>query len=801
MYIIYFDLVAIFLYTTIFLLHCIYYEGSDRSGRMFRVFLLCSLIETILDSVTALNIDGKLLFPDYLSTWLLVFFYVFEHAASCIGAQMVALRMKNTQKALNYCFVVLLAIGWIAFIVNGFTGFAFKYINGVYTSSIFSFVFSNISIPYFFIIFYILIRQRNEATVDDKRGPFALVIAIFISLTIQRIIPGLLLACFGKAVASVIYCTYYNTPEHLVLLNTIEALKKSQEQERLVMEEVEEANRHKTEFLVNMSHRLRTPINSILGFNEILIREDVAGSVKSSTDKLLEAGERLLDLVNMVEDFSQLETGLVELRPTEYNVGDAYVVIYNRLHRILGESFSIDNVIDPSLPKRLYGDAKKLCQILEVILSYIVKKSDKGEIVLYIDNKGINKRVVELEMTVVFENNKTSILGDNLTEDIDYIFINRLMEAMGRKINIFYDEDRGNVFNLTFIQEIVDMMPLGDVKADKNGNLVEESVLNNKFIMSKARILAVDDTPLNLKVLEGMLMSYKVKLTMAESGAKAIDIMKNEEFDLIFMDILMPELSGEETLEIIRSMPGKNRNTPVVALTANVFIGARDMYLAEGFAEYIMKPINGKTIEDTLRTLLPDFIEEDWANIDITEEVKKEGKKDRYSNFLGGTTKKAYQTGRETTLNKSETGREKSRYVSFLGKPDAASGEKNEKPVADYSVKEEVPGLNISKGLGLCGGNMALYREIFDAYCQSPVSDRLISFYEKGDWDNYRILIHGVKSTSISVGLDLIAEAAYKLEEAARAKDIDYIISNHSKWLEDYEKVIGAMKTMTWNGV
>ena len=382
------------------------------------------------------------------------------------------------------------------------------------------------------------------------------------------------------------------------------------------------ANEAKSRFLANMSHEIRTPINAVLGFDEMILRETKEKSIRTYATDIMSAGRTLLSLINDILDLSKVEAGKMELIPVQYElsslINDLNNMIKDRAAK-KGLKFIVD--VNAHIPHLLIGDEIRIRQCVMNILTNAVKYTEKGSVTMHVDFT----EVKEDEICLIFSVEDTGI--GMKQEDMEKLFSpykrieekrNRLVEGtglgmgitrgllelMGSNLNVQSEYGKGTTVSFAVSQEVVSRDEIGDYvhRLDEANN--GETVYRELFHAPNARILVVDDTEVNLTVIQNLLKKTKVCIDIALSGKDAIALANSNEYDVAFIDHMMPDMDGIETLMAFRNTE-KNRKTPAVALTANAILGARQMYLDAGFTDYLSKPVDGMKLERMLLGLLP----------------------------------------------------------------------------------------------------------------------------------------------------------------------------------------------------
>ena len=380
----------------------------------------------------------------------------------------------------------------------------------------------------------------------------------------------------------------------------------------------------KGDFLAHMSHEIRTPINAILGMDEMILRESAEENTLEYAEDIRKAGNTLLGLINDILDFSKIEAGKTELIPVDYQLSS----VLNDLSSMIGpraEQKGLKFVVkvDPSIPDCLNGDEIRIKQIIMNLLTNAVKYTKEGTVTLsaehYRDGEDIFLRICVSDTGVGIKKediDKLYIAFERIEEDrnrtiegtgLGITITQQLLSLMGSRLEVESVYGKGSDFFFTIRQHVVKDAPIGDYTAAVEKLESTRGKYHESFIAPDARVLAVDDTEMNLVVFANLLKKTQMHIDSAMSGDEAIILARAVKYDLIFLDHRMPVKDGIETLEEMRAdEKGLNRDTPVVCLTANAISGMREKYLAAGFCEYLTKPIDPARLETMLYELLPE---------------------------------------------------------------------------------------------------------------------------------------------------------------------------------------------------
>jgi len=414
------------------------------------------------------------------------------------------------------------------------------------------------------------------------------------------------------------------------------------EQKRVLEQnhELERLSRTRNNFFANMSHEIRTPINTIIGLNEMILREDISDEIAENAIHIQNASKMLLALINDILDMSKIESGKMEIVPIQYETGSMFSELVNliwiRAHEKRLE-FKLD--ISPEIPSMLHGDEVRIKQVVTNLLTNAVKYTQKGYISLTARSERLEDNKVLLTISVrdsgigirkedmqrlfqsfqrVDEGTNAGIEGTGLGLSISH----QLVEMMGGKITVDSIYQKGSVFTIQIEQDIVDENPMGQMDFMTRGSSYKRNKYKQIFEAPDARVLVVDDNEMNLLVAKKLLRETKIQVDLAKSGKECLDLTKQHFYHVIFMDHMMPEMDGVETLNRMRQQEnGLCREVPVIALTANVMAGAEQNYQDKGFQSYLAKPISSSLMEAMLLKYLPKELVE-YNSVETQEETE-----------------------------------------------------------------------------------------------------------------------------------------------------------------------------------
>lgn len=539
--------------------------------------------------------------------------------------------------------------------------------------------------------------------------------------------------------------TYYNRDELIPLADRTAAFMMAITDDlNEAIEKTESANRAKSDFLSNMSHEIRTPINAILGMDEMILRSTEDKNILGYAQDLRQAGNGLLGIINDILDFSKIEAGKLSILPVDYKPSEMIRDLYQMLKK-RAEDKSLILVIeaDPHIPDILYGDEIRMKQVITNLLTNAVKYTERGKVTLRILLEGVKDQDVLIRVEVedtgigireeereklftsfqrLDEERNRTIEGTGLGLTITL----SLLKLMGSSLEVESVYGEGSTFSFVVRQGSHSVQEMGELDLTRHEGRIEHT--GPAFVAPDVRILAVDDTEMNLKVLKELLSQNQITIDTAESGKEALAMLKEISYDLILLDYRMPQMNGVETLKQIFELENWTP-VPVICLTANAVTGAIETYLEAGFTDVITKPVQPELLEQKLMQYLP-------------KELMK------VSKHPVVVTQKPEEN-----------------YEEMVKKLDPAL-------VA-------VEGLSLEDGIKN-NGSITTYMEVIKTYHKGLAAqlDKIEALFEAGNIKDYTIKVHALKSSSRIIGALEVADLAEALEKAGDEEYIAKIIQD-----------------------
>ena len=519
------------------------------------------------------------------------------------------------------------------------------------------------------------------------------------------------------------------------------------------------ASEAKSEFLSNVSHEIRTPINAILGMNEMILRESTEEKILDYSEDIRTAGNSLLSLVNDILDFSKIEAGKLSLLPVEYSFSSLLNDIVNMITPLAkkkGLEVKLD--YDQNIPDRLYGDTVRIRQVLINIMTNAVKFTDEGSVHLTVAFQKTKRDEINLEFHCIdtgigikeedmeklfspFEqiddSNKNRVDGTGLGMSIS----KNLLNIMGSNLTVKSEYKKGSDFSFIIRQKVFSFEPVGSYMKDTHKRGLTDRVLKETFHAPDATILITDDMDVNLSVAKNLLKRTKIMIDTALSGAEAIKLCREKKYDIIFMDHRMPVMDGTEAMRRIHELPPgtPNEGTPIIALTANAVAGSREKFLEDGFDGYIPKPIDPAALESIIKEFLP------------PEKV--------------------------ITVNEEEPDIGVNALTPFL------------------KSLLNVPDIDVADGVTSCGGNETYEKVLMEFTTTAADKIKVIKKdIEEEHYKDYTIRVHSLKSSARLAGAKTLSRHAAYLEKCGDTLRTEEIIRKTPRLLNEYKRIASAIE-------
>lgn len=558
-----------------------------------------------------------------------------------------------------------------------------------------------------------------------------------------------------------IYDDYQDIIGYIIVVSDLTERMKTVKELEKAIKEADRANKAKSTFLANMSHEIRTPMHAIIGFSELVMKSDVSDEIRQHVKDIQLASNNLLAIINDILDISKIESGKMEIVPTSYYTStlmkDVSLIIASQAER-KGLKFIMN--VDPTLPSWLYGDKIRIRGILINILNNAVKYTREGSITFNVkvtlrtDTKvRILFEVIDTGVGIREEDQKNIFKSfEQLDRQVHYgvegsglglAIANGYVKLMGGFIKLDSKYGEGSKFSVTIEQKIMDEKPIDKAFVHQEGSFKGEEI--EEFTVKTTPILVVDDNKVNLRVAQGLLKSYGFQVDVADGGKQAIEMCLKKEYPIVFMDQMMPEVDGIMAMKEIRKQSpyySPDGVGKIIVLTADAIGGVKERLTAEGFDDYLGKPINVKQLERVLLKIIP---EEDIIRKEHKEEVKE------------------LPTDKELEIRK----------------------------IID-ELQNKLPNMDVELGMGRCGNSESEYLQILKiAYDYGEMRmKQLEEFQAKKAYDDYGIKVHSLKSTALNIGAVEVSKLAEAQEFACREGNYSYIDENMEKLLDNYQVVI-----------
>ena len=542
-------------------------------------------------------------------------------------------------------------------------------------------------------------------------------------------------------------------------------------------DEAVQATQAKSKFLAQMSHEIRTPINAVLGMNEMILRESENEDICEYAENIQGAGKTLLALINSILDFSKIEDGKMEIVPVRYNTSELINDLINMISdKAEKKNLMLELQIDEKLPRSLYGDDVRIRQIIINLLTNAVKYTREGKVTLVMQRQEVTDGSEDIVLHVEVIDTGIGIRQEDMGKlfesfqrldeeknhnvegtGLGISIVQSLLKMMGSFLQVESEYGKGSRFYFDLKQKIVDGVPIGSNVIQREKAKKEEK---GYLYAPDAEVLIVDDNQMNLKVAAGLLKRSSIKVDTASSGMECIRMVEKKPYDTILMDHMMPEMDGIETMKALRKSKLLPVNTKIIVMTANAIAGVKEQYLAEGFDNYLSKPIIVDELEKTLAEYLPK------EKVSFRHKEKKKA-------VIQETAEHVEPEPSQDLPNEDSFTQEELQAFSM-----------------------QIPELDVKTGLGYCMESKMFYTEMLNDFSDGKKDEELAEFLQKEDWDNYRITVHALKSNAKTIGALELSEEARIQEMSAKEKRTEEVAANHQALAEHYKRLQNRIRTV-----
>lgn len=545
--------------------------------------------------------------------------------------------------------------------------------------------------------------------------------------------------------------------------------------------EAENASKAKENFLANISHEIRTPLNVVLGMNEMLYNETDIKLIKEYSNNIDEAGKNLLNTINDVLDFSKIQSGKLDIVKSDYNLKETVTNITELLRKKFEAKGLLLNIdINNDIPQTLIGDKMRIEQILLNLMDNSLKYTAAGKIKVEVNAQKIDKDNVNVIISVkdtgcgISKNDIDNLFTSfkRLEEDKNRVFegtglglaiTKKLIDAMNGKIEVESEVGVGSKFTIIIPHEI----------STSKENIKEESKTevintNEELDIPNINILAVDDNKTNLLVFKGLLKKTNAKIDTTLKGSEAIELFKSNNYDIVFLDHMMPEMDGIEVLKKIRELEkDKEKKTPVIVLTANAMEGSKEEYLAYGFNDYLSKPVNGAALKSTLKKYLFDNESNDKVVPTIDKPTNVENKEEEQQEQL------INQNEQKEFIEDKKEEQTKVEQRDFIDEKEEEKINKVEKDI--HSIREFIE-----------DKKEHINSDLTNSF------EKVKRLKESGitNLDDYSSALEELKKIAKSKGFTKLTQRAYVHFLKSKDKDVDYLNEHFIDLENEYNKVI-----------
>jgi CheY-like chemotaxis protein len=392
-------------------------------------------------------------------------------------------------------------------------------------------------------------------------------------------------------------------------------IEKLKDEEELIIakERAEESDRLKSAFLANMSHEIRTPMNAVIGLTYLLLQDNPKPEQLQNLKILKFSAENLLGIINDILDFSKIEAGKIALEEEDIVIRDLLDgIIYSFSPKTLEKGIFLKAIIDKNVPEVILSDQLRLSQILNNLLSNAVKFTTTGGVTIEIRQIQKHSSTEEIEFRVIdtgigIPESKHKSIFDEFTQadskttrlfggtGLGLAITSRLLELFDSKIELWSNPGEGSIFSFKL------QLKTGIRSIEKK---IKFENIDDFTLLSGRRVLVVEDNKVNQIIAQKFLKQWEINITIAENGKEALKKLENDHFELILMDLQMPEMDGYETTQRIRKSNSPYQNIPIIALSASAMLQIRDKALIVGMNDFVTKPFNPNELYAKMLNLL-----------------------------------------------------------------------------------------------------------------------------------------------------------------------------------------------------
>lgn len=731
----------------------IQYTAESQGNRYFRRLAAIMLLAVILDVATAASISYYQYIPIWLNMALNTAYFLADTILEyyfimyCLCAAFGTAKKRYIPHIARG--IVLLCVVFL--FINIFTGWIFYFDENGYQHGAIYIIVHVLPIIVIALTSGMMLFNFPKFNKKQRISIILYILVLTSGPVVQLMHPEVLFVLFTISVGLLLLMFAMETPDYQALTRTMNELRKTRDEAEEAMAAAQNASRAKTYFLSSISHEIRTPINAILGYNEMLLRDPDKNDAAQYCMNIQSAGKTLLSMISDMMDYTEMETGSLSIEKSNYSTMSMIsdIAVFGGYCANKKEiEFRLN--IDPNLPRELHGDSARITRIFSNLLSNSVKYTDFGhvEIVMKwepesnsagwiygeVSDTGIGMHDEDItNITSAFRrvdsrrNQNIQGLGLGLT------IVTKLLAMMNSELKIESEYGKGTTVSFRLKQSIVDAEPLGEI--DMLARKSEKSVIHAGYTAPDARLLAVDDNSMNLELYRGILKETKIQIDTAVNGVEALELISRYKYDLIILDHMMPLMDGMETLRTIKKQ-NLCSDVPILVITANAVSGERSVYLNAGFVDYLTKPVSGHQLLETVRKHLPEsLIYTDNIDFPREEEFAENGAVEKLSEFL-----------------------------------------------------------DVKSAMEYCCNSEELYLNIINTYVEENRLESIRRNFDERDMDNYRIQVHALKSGSRTIGAEELVEHARLLEMAAKNGDTDYILEHTEELLNEYSELIERIK-------